>query len=89
MDENYIITLGREMLKCVIMVAAPAMVIGMMVGVLMALFQAITSVQEQTLTMIPKIMAVGVTLIVFMPFIMKTLGGFTVNVFNALAHAVY
>ena len=89
MDENYIVTLGREMLTCVVMVAAPAMLIGMAVGILMALFQAITSVQEQTLTMIPKIMAVGVTLILFMPFIMKTLGSFTTNVFNALAHAAY
>ena len=53
------------------------MVVGMFVGILMAVFQAITSVQEQTLTMIPKIMAVGLTLVIMMPFITRTLAAFT------------
>ncbi|HGY90371.1 MAG TPA: hypothetical protein ENK43_04265 [Planctomycetes bacterium] len=89
MDEYYVITLGREMLWTVVLVAAPAMVVGMLVGVIMALFQAITSVQEQTLTMIPKIMAVGLTLVLLAPFIMRTLATFTTNVFMALADAVF
>ncbi len=89
MDEYYVITLGREMLWTVVLVAAPAMVVGMLVGVVMALFQAITSVQEQTLTMIPKIMAVGLTLVLLAPFIMRTLATFATNVFLALADAVF
>ncbi len=89
MDEYYVITLGREMLWTVVLVAAPAMVVGMLVGIIMALFQAITSVQEQTLTMIPKIMAVGLTLVLLAPFIMRTLATFTTNVFMALADAVF
>lgn len=89
MDDTYIVTLGREMLITVIVVAAPAMVVGMLVGIVMALFQAITSVQEQTLTMIPKILAVGGTLIVLMPFILSTLGAFTTNIFSAMVDAVY
>ena len=87
MDQNYIVTLSREMLLTVIWVAAPAMVVGMAVAVIMALVQAVTSVQEQTLTMIPKIMAVGATLIICAPFIMKTLSVFTTNVFGAISEA--
>lgn len=89
MDENYIMSLGREMMLTVVWVAAPAMVVGMVIGVIMALFQAVTSVQEQTLTMIPKIMAVGLTLVITMPFIMKTLAQFSSAVLQALADAAY
>ena len=89
MDENYIVALGREMLWTAVWVAAPAMVVGMIVGVIMALFQAITSVQEQTLTMIPKLLAVGLTLIVTMPFIMETLATFSAQILGALSDAVY
>ena len=89
MDENYIMSLGREMMVTVVWVAAPAMIVGMLIGVIMALFQAVTSVQEQTLTMIPKIMAVGLTLVLTMPFIMKTLAEFSRSILQALVHAAY
>lgn len=89
MDENYIMSLGREMMLTVVWVAAPAMIVGMLIGVIMALFQAVTSVQEQTLTMIPKIMAVGLTLALTMPFIMKTLAEFSRSVLLAMLDAVY
>lgn len=89
MDENYIMNLSREMMLTVVWVAAPAMFVGMFIGVIMALFQAVTSVQEQTLTMIPKIMAVGLTLVIAMPFIMKTLAEFSRSILQALADAAY
>ncbi|MCB9834068.1 MAG: flagellar biosynthetic protein FliQ [Planctomycetes bacterium] len=89
MDETYIVNLCREIFMTALWIAGPAMVIGMIVGILMALFQAITSVQEQTLTMIPKIMAVGVTLIVMLPFIMHTLSSFTTSIFNALVDVAW
>ncbi len=89
MDETYVVSLCREVFMTSLWIAGPAMIIGMLVGILMALFQAITSVQEQTLTMIPKIMAVGVTLIIMLPFIMHTLTAFTTSIFMALVDAAW
>lgn len=89
MDEQFVITLGSEMFRMAALIAGPAMLIGMAVGILMAIFQAITSVQEQTLTMIPKIVAVTVTLIVMMPWILETLVAFSTDVFGAIADAAY
>ena len=87
MDENYVVILAKEAFFTAIWVAGPAMIIGMAIGILMAIFQAITSVQEQTLTMIPKIIAVGITIVLMMPYILKTLGTFTTEVFRALVDA--
>ncbi|MEZ6196388.1 MAG: flagellar biosynthetic protein FliQ [Planctomycetota bacterium] len=87
MDSSYVIALGGEMFRLTVIIAAPAMIVGMVVGILMALFQAVTSVQEQTLTMIPKIMAVGITLVVMLPWIIDTMVSFTAQVFSALPDA--
>ena len=89
MDEHYVITVGHEMFKTAAIVAAPAMIVGMLVGVLMAVFQAITSVQEQSLTMIPKIFAVGLTIALMLPWILKTLTVFSTQLFSALADAAW
>ncbi|MEE9390971.1 MAG: flagellar biosynthetic protein FliQ [Planctomycetota bacterium] len=89
MDENYIVNLGGEMFRLTALIAAPAMLVGMMVGIVMALFQAITSVQEQTLTMIPKIFAVALTLVLMMPWILHTLVSFTAEIFRSLGDAIY
>ncbi|MFT7616427.1 MAG: flagellar biosynthetic protein FliQ [Planctomycetota bacterium] len=87
MDEGYVVNLAREAFLTAIWVAGPAMIVGMLIGILMAIFQAITSVQEQTLTMIPKILAVGMTIVLMMPYILKTLGTFTTDVFRSLVDA--
>ncbi len=87
MDASYVVILAREAFMTAIWVAGPAMLVGMAIGILMAIFQAVTSVQEQTLTMIPKIIAVGLTIVFMMPHILKTLGSFTSDVFRALVDA--
>lgn len=87
MDESYVVLIAREAFITAISVAGPAMLVGMGIGILMAIFQAITSVQEQTLTMIPKIIAVGLTIVLMMPYILRTLGAFTTDVFRAMVDA--
>ena len=87
MDAQYIMTVGRESFMTVLIIAAPAMIIGLIVGVIMAIFQAVTSVQEQTLTMIPKMMAVGLTLLITLPWILATLVAFSERIFVAIKDA--
>ncbi len=73
MNEITIINLGREALITVILVAGPVLGLGMLVGLLVSIFQATTQIQEQTLTFIPKILAVLVSIILFGPWMLRLL----------------
>ena len=59
-----------------IIVSAPMMIIGLIVGVIIALFQALTQIQEQTLVFVPKIIAIFVTMLLTLPFLGATMGGY-------------
>lgn len=76
MTETTVINLGREALMTVLLVAGPVLGLGMAVGLLVSIFQATTQIQEQTLTFIPKIVAVLVSIVVFGPWMMRLLVDF-------------
>lgn len=78
------ITLGREAIFIAFLVAAPALVLGMLVGLAISIFQAVTMIQEPTLTFIPKILVVAFALMFFGPFMLALLTDFTARVFNSL-----
>jgi flagellar biosynthetic protein FliQ len=76
--------LARELLLVALMIAAPMLLAGLIVGVAVSLFQALTSVQEQTLSMIPKMMAVmGVALLLLAPAL-GLLRDYTVRIISQL-----
>jgi flagellar biosynthetic protein FliQ len=68
-----VIDIGRDGLIVLMQVAAPAMAVALVVGLMIALFQALTQIQEMTLTFVPKILAIFVTLIIVLPFMFETL----------------
>lgn len=72
-----ILDIGREGLWVMLKISGPIMVVGLVVGVVIALFQALTQIQEMTLVFVPKIIAIFIALMVALPFIGATLGGFT------------
>ena len=76
MTQDKLLDLIRDGLMTVILCSAPPLAIGLAVGVLVSIFQAVTSIQEPTLAFIPKILAVLLSLIFFGPFILTTLIGF-------------
>ena len=79
-----IIDLARDLLLTTILVAGPILVVGLVVGVGVSLFQALTSVQEQTLSMVPKMLAVmGATLLILAPAL-QYLGNYTAGVLSRL-----
>ncbi len=84
MSQEYVVALGRETLATAMMLAAPMLIVGLTVGLLVAVFQAVTSVQEQTLSMIPKMLAVALTLIALMPWMINTILDFTNGAFERL-----
>ena len=82
MSQQFIINLGRDVFMTAVMVASPMLIAGLIVGVSISIVQTATSIQEQTLTFIPKILAVVVSLILFMPWMMNTLLDFSVELIN-------
>lgn len=70
MSQDLAIQLGREALYMVMLVSAPMLGLGLIVGVVVSIFQATTQIQEQTLAFVPKILATFVAILVFGPWIL-------------------
>jgi flagellar biosynthesis protein FliQ len=69
-------TLGRDALLVTMIICAPALVLGLITGLVISLLQAVTQVQEPTLAFIPKILVVGLTLLFFGPFMLAMITDF-------------
>ncbi len=77
MSPETFLTVFRETLITTLLVAAPMLLSGLLAGLLVSIFQAVTSIHEMTLTFIPKILAVGLALIIFLPWMIAKLLDFT------------
>ncbi len=84
MTPEFITGFFFDSIKTAISLAAPMLLSGLIVGLLVSIFQAATSINEMTLTFIPKMLAVAVALIFFFPWMMQTLVVFTQNLFENL-----
>jgi flagellar biosynthetic protein FliQ len=71
-----------EAIKTAVFLSAPMLLAGLLVGLLVSIFQAATSINEMTLTFIPKMLAVAAALIFFFPWMMQTMIVFTTNLFE-------
>ena len=71
-----------EAIKTAILLAAPMLLAGLLVGLLVSIFQAATSINEMTLTFIPKMLAVVCALLFFFPWMMQTMLTFTTDLFS-------
>ena len=71
-----VLDIARDGIWVMILVAAPMMIVGLVVGVVIALFQALTQIQEMTLVFVPKILAIFVTMLLTLPFMGAILGGY-------------
>jgi flagellar biosynthetic protein FliQ len=74
--------ISRQTFTTILLVGGPVLVVSLVIGLIISLFQAITSLQEMTLTFVPKIIAVFITLLVALPWMVKVMVGFTVSIFN-------
>ena len=84
MEFNEALELGRNAFWMAMSTAAPILIIGLVVGLLIAFFQAVTQLQEQTLTFVPKIMAMVVAASIFIPWISDRMVAFTQKMFQEL-----
>jgi flagellar biosynthetic protein FliQ len=80
MNDVEAIEIGREAILTVLTMSIPIMAVALFVGLLIALFQALTQLQEMTLVFVPKIIVVFGALILFLPFMLATLSTYMNNV---------
>lgn len=84
MTELEVVEIMKEAIFVLIKVSAPALLAALVVGLLISLFQALTQIQEMTLTFVPKILAIFLVLIISMPFMMRSVNEFTVSLMDRI-----
>jgi flagellar biosynthetic protein FliQ len=89
MTQEIVLDIIREGLFTVILVAAPPLVLGLMAGLVMAIFQTVTSIQEPTLAFIPKILAVLLALVAFGPFMINLLVSYFEGLAGNFSHFIH
>ncbi|MCC7066448.1 MAG: flagellar biosynthetic protein FliQ [Planctomycetes bacterium] len=85
MGHEALLDLAKNTMLTALMIVTPALLVGMSVGLIVSFFQTVTSLQEQTLTIVPKMLAVVATIVLLMPWILGTLREFTAALFENLA----
>lgn len=84
MDEMTVVTVGREALRVAMLIGAPLLVAGAVIGLVVSVLQVATSIQDVTITFIPKIVACALTLLIALPWMIGTLTSFTRQVFEMI-----
>ena len=84
MNETAVMEIGREALWIVLLTASPIMFAGLLIGLIIALFQALTTIQEMTLTFVPKIIVIFLAIMVFLPFMMAEVVEFSRRLFDRM-----
>ncbi len=84
MNDVEAIELGRTAVFTMLKVAGPVMTMALVIGLAIALFQALTSIQEMTLTFVPKIVVIVLSVVVLLPYMLSTLSGFTLLLFDRI-----
>ncbi len=85
MSPDMVVDIGRQALVTMLLVAAPMLGVGLLVGLAVSILQAVTQVNEMTLTFVPKIVGVAVAAVVFLPWIIRMLVGFATRQFSMIA----
>lgn len=81
MHSAQIVTIGRELLITAMLLAAPTLLVSLVVGLGVSIFQTLTSIQEQTLNFAPRILAVAVVVVITLPWMLNILVQFTKRMF--------
>lgn len=86
MNEMVVMKLAKDALWLILLLSAPALLVGLVIGLVVSVFQAVTSIQEMTLALIPKILAVFAALLVCGPWSLRLLIGYTQQIIANIPH---
>ncbi|KNF08829.1 flagellar biosynthetic protein FliQ [Gottschalkia purinilytica] len=84
MSQGDVLNIAQQAMTTILMVSAPMLGIGLLVGLIVSIFQATTQIQEATLAFVPKIVAVLVSFLIFGPWMLRVVIEFTQNLFMAM-----
>ena len=88
MNQGIIVEVAQEAIRVVFFVSGPVLILGLLVGLLVSIIQATTQIQEATLSFVPKIIVVGLTMLVFGPWMMALMNDFTINLFENIPNYI-
>lgn len=84
MTELMIIDIGRKTLMMVLILSGPMLALSLIVGLVVSVFQAATQISEMTLTFIPKLVAMGLALLIFLPWMLQLFKGFFIELMESI-----
>ncbi|NLL72041.1 MAG: flagellar biosynthesis protein FliQ [Clostridiales bacterium] len=88
MSENVVIDIAREALFLVIKVAAPVLLVSLLVGLIVSILQTVTSIQEQTLTFVPKLISILLVLMLFGNWMLNSIKEFMIELFSNFSYYI-
>ena len=88
MDADYFLSVAREAMWILALASAPILIPALLSGLILGMIQAATSIQEQTLTFVPKLAIFGVSLVIFGGMILTLIGDFTITIFERIPDLV-
>ena len=88
MNQDTVVNLASQAMSLALKVAGPLLLVGLVLGLLVSVFQAVTQIQEQSLTLIPKIVGVAVVVVVLGPWMLGQLVSYTTNLYTSIPSLV-
>lgn len=88
MGEDIILQLGQDALKTMAMLSAPLLLSTLVIGLVISIFQALTQINENTLTFVPKMIVIGIVILLAGPWMMDVMKSYTTNLFENMATIV-
>lgn len=84
MDNEFAVEVVNQGIRVALMLAAPMLIGALLVGILVSIFQAVTQINEQTLSFIPKILVIVAALVIFSPWMMETMVSYTSDLWTSI-----
>jgi len=88
MDNGFVVEVTNQAIKITLMLAAPMLLGALVIGIVVSLFQAVTQINEQTLSFIPKILVIVMALVLLSPWMMETITSFTHDLYVSIPSVV-
>jgi flagellar biosynthetic protein FliQ len=88
MDADTVVTVGRQAMEVTMLLAAPILLSSLAVGLIIAMFQAATQINEMTLSFVPKLMVVAIVMMTAGPWMLRVITGFTERLFENVPYLI-
>ena len=88
MDQDTVVNLATQAMTLAVEIGGPMLLVGLVIGLVVSIFQAVTSIQEQSLSFIPKIIGLGVLIVVLGPWMLGQLVNYAENLYSSIPQII-